>query len=242
MEKARTKGITASELKYIAILAMTIDHIAWAFVPIDSLLAQLMHAVGRITAPIMCFFISEGFHHTRSLKKYMLRMAVFAVISQVAFCFYNTGSFFSTSTKENMITTLFLCLITVWTVNNEKLCSGYKLGAVLFICFLAEYCDWGSKAIIFTLAFELSRDSRKKQLTSYGIAAVVCCILPLIKSFISAPSYAFSVQSYNFGVILSIMLLYIYNGQRGGGKVNKWFFYIYYPAHLLLLGYLAFYK
>ena len=83
-----TKGLSAFQLKVIAIVAMLIDHIAWAFVPLDTFLGQAMHFVGRTTAPTMCFFIAQGYKHTRSLPA-TWRLAVFALISQIPFSYYN---------------------------------------------------------------------------------------------------------------------------------------------------------
>ena len=85
------KGLTAFQLKLIAITAMLIDHLAWYYVDLDTGLGQLLHMVGRLTAPIMCFFIAEGYRHTRSLRRYAARLAVFALISQLPFTYYSLG-------------------------------------------------------------------------------------------------------------------------------------------------------
>lgn len=236
MNKLKIKGISSSEIKYIAILAMLIDHIAWLFVPIDTPLAQIMHFIGRITAPVMCFFISEGFHYTRNFGKYLSRMCVFAVISHFAYAYYWEMDFFA-KYRESMITTLVLCLLTLWVINNDKIHKGYKLAIVLLLMYLAEFCSWGSTAILFTLAFEFSRGNRKAQLISYSAVAFVCNILPLVKIAFSAPEL-FLQQIYNFGLFLPVLLLLLYNGEKGGGKATKWIFYIFYPAHLILLGYI----
>ncbi len=228
------KGITASDLKYIAILAMLVDHIAWIAIPTESVLGQLMHAFGRITAPIMCFFISEGFHHTRNFRKYVLRMGIFAVISHFAYCFYKTGTFFA-QCKESVITTLLLCLVSVWILNHQKLACVWKLALILLIAYFAEECDWGSKAILFTLAFELGRGNRKAQLLGYGAVACICLILPTIEVLMASPTL-FLYHLFKFGVFLPIPLLLCYNGERGGSKATKWVFYVFYPAHLLFLG------
>ena len=79
------KPLNSNALKYIAIIAMLIDHIAWAFVPFSSALGQIMHLIGRFTAPIMCYFISEGYFHTKDVKKYIFRIGIFAIISQLPF-------------------------------------------------------------------------------------------------------------------------------------------------------------
>ena len=75
------RRLNRNELKYLAMAAMLIDHIAWAFVPLNSMPGQLMHFVGRLTGPTMAFFLAEGYIHTRDRKKYGLRLGLFALIS-----------------------------------------------------------------------------------------------------------------------------------------------------------------
>ena len=69
----RKKGLTSDILKLIAVIAMVIDHIAWAFIPFNSIAGQIMHVIGRLTAPIMCFMIAEGYYKTNNVKKYAQR-------------------------------------------------------------------------------------------------------------------------------------------------------------------------
>lgn len=237
MEKTKIKGITASDLKYIAILAMLIDHAAYLFVPVDTPLYMIMRFIGRITAPVMCFFISEGYHHTRNLKKYFGRMAVFAVISHFAYAFCFGGGFFAKS-QESMIATLFLCLLAVHVVNYEKIGIHFKIPLLLLIAHIADRCDWGHEAVVYTLAFELARGSKKNQLIAYSGTAFVFKALPILSAVSREPAYIAELW-YNLGVFLPVLLLYFYNGERGGSKATKWVFYIFYPAHLLLLGYFA---
>ena len=82
------KTMDANQIKLLAILAMTIDHIAWLVFPGYSKapLALLMHLIGRMTCPIMCFFIAEGYYHTRNIHKYTFRLFLFASfrISRIA--------------------------------------------------------------------------------------------------------------------------------------------------------------
>lgn len=225
----KKSGITASELKYIAILAMLIDHVAYLFIHDTPTLYFCMRFVGRITAPVMCFFISEGYHYTRNLKKYFQRMGVFAVISHFAFVFC-----FS-SNKSSIITTLFLSLLAVHIVNTDTIKKEFVLPVVIVICRLADLCDWGSQAVIYTLAFELARGNRKNQLIAYGMTACIFKVCPLIVTIIKGNPY--SLASFaNLGIFLPIPLLLLYNGEKGGGKHTKWVFYIFYPAHLFILG------
>nr|MCR5440839.1 conjugal transfer protein TraX [Lachnospiraceae bacterium]MCR5618746.1 conjugal transfer protein TraX [Lachnospiraceae bacterium] len=68
------KVINRNALKYIAIVAMLIDHIAWAFVPTGSVLGQVMHFFGRLTGPTMAYMLYEGYIHTKNVKKYAIRL------------------------------------------------------------------------------------------------------------------------------------------------------------------------
>ena len=71
--------LNRNQLKYLVIAAMLIDHIAWAFVPTASLLGQVMHVIGRLTGPTMAYMLAEGYHYTRNVKKYAVRLGIFAV-------------------------------------------------------------------------------------------------------------------------------------------------------------------
>lgn len=83
--KFTLKNLTANQLKFIAIIATFIDHIAVVLVSNQSILGQVMHTIGRITMPIMCYFIAEGYHKTRDIKKYVLRLLTFAIICHYSF-------------------------------------------------------------------------------------------------------------------------------------------------------------
>lgn len=239
MEIVKTKGLNSSELKYIAILAMLIDHIAWAFVPLDTPLAQIMHFIGRTTAPIMCFFLTEGFHYTRNFGKYLGRMGIFAVISHFAFSYFMSGELIGYSVSS-MISNLALCLMALWVVNKKELEIHWKLPLLVLIAMAAQKCDWGDKAVLFTLAFEFARGNRKNQLLSFSAVALVTYILSVGGVLFQDPGYFLSTQIYRLGIFLSVPLLMMYNGERGGGKATKWVFYVFYPAHLFALGYIYF--
>ena len=79
------RGLNANILKYIAAAAMLIDHVGWAFVQTNSVMGQAMHLIGRFTAPIMCYFIAEGYYHTKNIEKYLLRLGIFAAILHYPF-------------------------------------------------------------------------------------------------------------------------------------------------------------
>ena len=88
MKKA---ALNSNQLKLIAIAAMTLDHLVWTICPGYSRVwwVMLAHIVGRLTAPIMWYFVAEGYHYTHDVKKYAGRLFLLALISHFAynFCF-----------------------------------------------------------------------------------------------------------------------------------------------------------
>lgn len=228
------KGLTGAELKYIAIAAMFIDHAASLFVPSDTVWYIVLRFIGRITAPVMCFFITEGYHYTRDLRKYFGRLAVFAVISQFAYNLKNEESLF-VFRQGSMIATLFLCLLAVHVINHDRLQTGLKLPLLLLIAWAAGYCDWGAEAVVYCCVFELARESRKTQIAGFCIAAAVFKLIPFLSMLAENRELA-KMSAIGLGIYLPAALLLCYNGEKGGGKCTKWVFYIFYPAHLLGLG------
>ena len=89
MDTPNKCGLNSNQIKCIAIIAMTIDHITWLLFPGCQKIWWVMglHVIGRLTAPIMWFFIAEGFHYTKNVKKYILRLFIFAIISHFAYNF-----------------------------------------------------------------------------------------------------------------------------------------------------------
>ena len=106
------KCLNRNTLKYIAIIAMLLDHIAMLLFTKNSNIAlySTFRFIGRLTAPIMCYFIAEGFYYTHSRKKYGERLALFAVISQFAYTFAHHKTILTSNlfTDLNVIYTLFI--------------------------------------------------------------------------------------------------------------------------------------
>lgn len=233
------RGLPANALKLYAIFAMLLDHIAWAFVPAHSLSGQLMHIVGRTTIPIMCFFLSEGYAHTRSVPRYAGRLAAFAALSYLPFIYFETGSFPQGPSffYLNVLYTLLCCLLAlcVWDrVRN----AGLKAALLLLLCLLSDLGDWGVYAVLFTLSFYANRGDFPRQAFWFFCSALAMFILMVTQTLAANPALPFSTavsrNAMQLGVLLALPLLFFYNGTRGGG--GKWAFYLFYPLHLLLLG------
>ena len=145
-------------LKYIAVIAMVIDHFAHFFLA-DMWGTPLYVAcrfIGRLTAPIMCYFLTEGFLHTSSRKKYFLRLLVFALISQVAFDFVNGETILDL--HFSMIYTLLCCFTMLCAIEYFKNVF-LKFVSILLFMFLAYNGDWGSMAPIWVLGFYFLRQN-----------------------------------------------------------------------------------
>ena len=221
------RSLSRNALKYIAITAMLLDHIAFAFLPVISMEHFIMRLLGRLTAPIMCFFIAEGFHYTRSKYRYGLRLGVFALISQAAFTYFSNGTFFSYEAVIywNVLFTLFIGFVVIVTYDkiSNKPIKWLAIGALWVVSIIG---DWGITAPAWILCFHVYRDSRKAKFIAFGIIAAVVAYMNII-------DYGF----WNAGVFLAIPLLLRYNGEKGhGNDVHKWAFYLFYPLHLFALG------
>ena len=111
------KGLNRTQLKTIAICAMVCDHVAWGFVEFWSPLGQIMHIIGRLTIPIMCFFIAEGFRHTSSVRGYIKRMAMFAVVAMIPFYLFFHELY---EYRQNIIFDLLLGLLLLAVLENKS--------------------------------------------------------------------------------------------------------------------------
>ena len=242
------KILNSNILKIISIIAMTIDHIAWIVFPGYSTnpIPLVMHIIGRLTLPIMCYFIAEGFHYTKDINKYTLRLFIFAIISHFAYAF---GSYefdglmsfipFASGKLLNQTSVMWSLawgLVMLRIDHSQKIKSNFvKALLIILICVVTLPSDWSSIASLIILAFGTNRGNFKKQV-----------LYMMLFSLIYAIVYFFALDKIygviQLGVALSIPLLMLYNGQRGNNKkVNnflKWFFYIYYPLHLVILGFI----
>lgn len=233
MEK--NKFLNANQLKLIAIIAMTIDHLTWTIMPGYSKewWVILLHLIGRLTAPIMWFFIAEGYHHTHNFKKYASRLFLLAFISHFAynFCFGISFIPFQTSVfnQTGVVWSLAWGLILLHILESDKLKSWQKIAITLLVCVITFPSDWSCIATMAIVYIGTNRGNFKKQMTSM-----------MIWTFFYALVYFFFIDKVyaviQLGTCLTIPLLSLYNGKRGTWKGMGKLFYAYYPAHLILCG------
>ena len=224
-----TKKLTGNELKIIAAFAMLIDHIGLIFFPTE----QAFRIVGRLAFPIFAFMIAEGCEYTKHKLRYFLTVAVLAAVCQ---CFYYL---FENSLYMCILVTFSLSIPTVYALQffKESVLSGGTLkrifGALVFLgavfavytlnrFFEIDYGFWGCMTPVFASIFRNSHektDSIRINVLSMGICLV-------------AVSVALGANQYYS--LLALFLLFRYSGERGNRKM-KYFFYIFYPAHLVVL-------
>lgn len=230
------KKLNANHLKMLAIIAMTVDHAADLLFPgfPTHPIALILHIIGRLTAPIMWFFICEGFYYTKNLRKYLLRMFLFAVISHFAYCFAFGINFIPFSTgvlnQTSVIWPLAWALVALWLLNcATSLKEWHKFLLLMLINVITFPADWSCIAVMAIVSMYSNRDNLRKQM----IHMMFWVILYSIVSFFCASKVYAVVQ---LGVILVYPFLNQYNGQKGRAHWMKWFFYFYYPAHLVIIG------
>ena len=225
------RTINRNTLKCIAITAMLLDHIAMLFMVEYPVAYFIMRLIGRLTVTIMCFFIAEGYFHTRSKYKYGMRLGIFALISQFAYTFFENRTIltYRLFTDWNVIFTLFIgfFVLLAYEKISNKIAKWIVVG---LLCAVSYFGDWMIIAPLWILCFYIFRDNKKKRFIVFGILAaieVASCIPFIINHG----------EIWQIGVFLVIPLLLLYNGEKGGDSpLLKWAFYLFYPLHLLLLG------
>lgn len=229
------KILNADQIKLIAIIAMTIDHLTWAFFPGTQAVWYVfcLHIIGRLTAPIMWFFIAEGYHYTHSVGKYIGRLFIFAVISHFTYDFAFGIPFLPLSTgffnQTSVMWSLAWAPVLLWICNNRKVPQWARILAIIVICVIAFPSDWSSIAVMCPFFLYAHRDRFKLQ----ALDIVIWTFVYALVYFLFLDKLYGALQMFTF---LTIPILSMYNGQRGTWKGMKWFFYIYYPAHLVVIG------
>jgi len=229
------KRLNSNVIKIIAIIAMTIDHTATILFPRYSpdIPVIFLHIIGRLTAPIMIFFIVEGYYHTHNIKKYLIRLFILAVISHFAYTFAFGKSFIpfkeSIFDQTSIIWTLGLGLLALTVYKSENI-KNWQKQIIIFISIWAAFpADWSAPAALAILYMGRNRNNFKKQM----LCLLACIALYTVGYFFFLNKIYGLLQ---MTIVFAIPILYQYNGQRGTWKGMKWLFYIYYPLHLILLG------
>lgn len=221
-------GLSGSTLKLIACITMLIDHtgaaFVWQLLSLPSVRADyalytrtvhiynIMRQIGRLAFPIFCFLIVEGYFHTHDVRKYMKRLFLFALISEIPFDLALKPGWFYPQ-KQNVYFTLLIGLLVICLADQLKgqwiLQAVVILGGMLFARGLMT--DYSYKGVFLIALLYIFHDNR------------------LLQCFAGAAGIAWETTAPP-----AFILCYLYNGKRG--LKLKYFFYFFYPVHLTILG------
>lgn len=213
-----------NQLKMIALVTMTIDHVGMLLFP----RIVLLRVIGRLAFPIFAYMIAEGCAHTRSMGRYLGTMAAMAAIYQLVY-FFVDGSLY-----QSILVTFSLSIALIWVLQwaEKRKTAASRAGLVLALMGVALVTrllpklldgtdfdvDYGLWGVLLPVTIYLAKEKWQKLLW----AACVLCLLAL---------ESYYLQWY---ALAALPLLALYDGTRGKWKM-KWLFYIYYPAHLVVL-------
>ena len=212
-------GLTGNQLKLLAMLTMTIDHIGAILLP----QYRILRIIGRLAMPIYAYMIAEGCFYTHDRRAYFLRLAGLAVVCQIVYGFVGRS--------------LYQCILVTFSASVALICAvewaqkKRTPGAVLTtaVLFLGVYfvCE---KLSLFLPGFHVD----------YGFWGVM---LPVIVYFGGRSVWAFlagltvlclSLGGLQWWAMLTVPLIALYSGQRGKHRLG-WMFYLYYPAHMVVI-------
>jgi hypothetical protein len=245
------KKLTGSALKWIAIVTMFLDHVgatlalSWYYQAPDHARYELygtLRVIGRIAFPIFCFLLVEGFCHTRNRGKYAARLGLFAIVAEIPFdiAFNYPQNGLVEWGSQNVFFTLFLGLIALclWKALADRLPPQAQFAAVILpgiLCYGAAEAlstDYSGFGVLLIAALGVGRglpdEGRQEPEWKRRYLQAALGSLAILYYCWSRDNW---IEIY---AILGLVLTLFYNGQRGRG--GKWFFYGFYPVHLLILG------
>lgn len=227
----RSRGLDGGTLKGIAAALMLTDHVGAILLPE----VLVLRCVGRLAFPIFAFFIAEGYAHTRDFGRYFRRLAILAVVSEIPFNLEN-GAVFDL-TRQNVLFTFCLALLTLrglealgrergfgrWAGCGLVLAAGFAAGELL----RTDYGGWG---VVTVALLYLCRDGKYAKL---WLLLAMAAVNGLGMGSLTMPVFGGEMPIQIFAVA-ALPVIWLYNGQAGPKGLRR-AFYVFYPAHLLVL-------
>lgn len=240
---------SADMLKLTAMITMFIDHIGAGIlknlfirVPLSAktndiltTIYQILRLIGRISFPLYCFLLVQGFLHTKSRSKYAGNLLLFALLSEYPFDFMFEGTLDFSS--QNVIFTLLIGLLTLWGI--EKAGSRISLKVLISAAgmFTAAilHTDYSWTGILLILSLYFLRENRFYQCTISLILFFSAYVFRTAGTCGSIWQAVLQQLSSKYTLSFAFWMMYRYNGRRYF-QHGKYLFYFFYPVHLLLLG------
>jgi len=230
------KVLNRDVIKWIAIALMFMDHAIKLFMERGTMQYNILDALSHFTFVTMSFFLVEGYYYTKSKRAYLKRIFLFAMISQVPYALVLAKGII----PLNILFILSFCFLMIYGIERvqSKLLKAFIVVISLVIC---SFCDWMFFAPIITLLFYWARGNVKRLAAAYVIDAVLFGLFNVSGYLVTGDLITGAVQFVVAisGIVLSgICILVFYNGKciKGGKKFQKWFFYWFYPVHIIVLG------
>lgn len=237
--------MTTSMLKIIACVLMLIDHMGAALFPE----VTILRLIGRVSFPIFAYLIAVGYSKTNSFSKYLYRLLIFAAISQIPFSLaFSEGisihsvsdflRFFVGSPEPhlNIFFTLAVGLIAirVWDKGESSI---KKIIAVSVLGITAQIfsTDYGIYGVAMILAFYVFKNNKIKTVLSQIVVFILFYASQILLMALNYPGVSIRLIWFNQALsLLALIFIFSYNHKKG--KDLKYFFYAFYPVHLLAIG------
>lgn len=222
------KFLDSFSLKILAMIFMVLDHL-YTFIP--GTFPIWFGYLGKLAAPVFFYFIVEGFFHTRSRKKYLIRLSIFGafMIPIDMLLGINNNIFLSLAAG------VLLMSAVEWTKKTKK----YSLGILACIgsAGLAMITESSIYGLGMVLIFYFLRNKRVLMSIVYVLASLI-----MVLTSVGDPQFYDMIFLFDYQWMMagSIILILMYNGKRGiNNKFSKYLFYIFYPVHLIIINVVA---
>ncbi len=240
-EKSAAPGVSSFVLHLIAMALMLMDHLWATVIPGQN----WMTWVGRIGFPVFAFLIAEGYFHTSNFKKYVLRMLIFALISEIPFNLMSE-TLWIFPFHQNVLWTFLIALLCMKLIDKLRaLCKIYialPIAAVLAFVFAFSaqilMTDYGMYGVLMVLTFYVFRGREW-----YKRIAQLACLVYINVFFMAGLTVPVELFGISFDLpqqsmaVLGIIPIWLYSGKQGlRNNITKYSFYAFYPAHMLILG------
>lgn len=230
IQKSNRKGIDALTLKLLAMAFMLLDH-TWATV----WSVPWFTMVGRLAFPIFAFQIVEGFFHTSDRKRYMKRMLVFALISEIPFNFMVGNSITYPFHQNVMFTFLIALLLMNWMENRKKPWVTAVCVVLAFVLGLLTFADYNHYGIFIVLLFYWTHNRRFGKLVQWVGMVIICDAMGGQVYPVELFGRTFEIGQQLFA-LLAFIPIWLYDGRQGyHSKLLQYACYAFYPVHILVL-------
>lgn len=233
MDNKNRKLLSSMGLKYIAVLSMLVDHFGAAFFVIytsyydgseqfpwaDEFYYYVLRGIGRTAFPIFCFVLVEGFFYTRSKLRHTILLFLFALLSEIPFDLALRDELWAVK-SQNVFWTLLIGFVAIWAI--ETIRKSEK-GDVVFRT---------SFSVAIGMCSMLLAEFLKTDYSAYGVLLILVLYV-FHANRVYACIAGFLCMIWEFWCFPGFLCMYLYNGKRGKGP--KYFFYVFYPLHLVLL-------